>query len=69
MTTTNTKGYVISMPATPGATPREVARPQTLREARVIARKLSHDRRDLVGQDVRIERHDGSLVEYAGPAR
>lgn len=59
--------YVVTAPKTPGATPS--GQPAaTLAEARKIAATYL-DRRDLRGQDVRIERPDGRLVEYAGPAR
>jgi len=59
--------YVVRYPATPGATPS--GQPAaTLTEARKIA-KSTRSRRDLVGQDVRIELVDGRLVEYAGPCR
>ena len=59
--------YTVSAPKTPGASPS--AHPaKTLAEARKIAKTFA-DRRDLKGQDVRIEKADGSLVEYAGPAR
>jgi hypothetical protein len=41
----------------------------TVAHARVIA-ALMDDRRDLVGQDVRIEWTDsGQLIEYGGPNR
>lgn len=61
--------YTITMPKTPGAQPVAVATATKLADARKQAKSLSRDRRDLKGQDVRIERTDGSLVEYAGPAR
>ena len=60
--------YQIRTRTTPGATPTVVAETKTLAGARKIARTY-RDRRDLTGQDVRIERADGSLVEYAGPTR
>lgn len=60
--------YVITAPSTPGAQPTVQGEFATLRTARAAAQKLS-GRRDLKGQDVRIERPDGQLVEYAGPAR
>jgi len=59
--------YLITCPATPGATPSVCGKANTLSEARRIARELW--RPDLQGQDVRIERPDGHLVEYAGPPR
>lgn len=59
--------YNVSAPKTPGASPSNLPA-STLREARSIA-KTFRDRRDLCGQDVRIERPDGTLVEYAGPSR
>lgn len=63
----STNVYRVTAPATPGATPSsELA--YTLTEARRLAAKFRY-RRDLTGQDVRIERLDGQLVEYAGPAR
>lgn len=61
--------YTITMPRTPGAQASAVATATKLADARKQAKSLSSDRRDLRGQDVRIERADGSLVEYAGPAR
>ena len=57
--------YLVTAPSTPGATPTSQS-VHTLRDARRIARTF-RDRRDLRGQDVRIERADGRLVEYAGP--
>ena len=61
------KKYFVEAPATPGASPtRKPAR--NLADARSIA-KTFKDRSDLKRQDVRIELEDGSLVEYAGPAR
>lgn len=64
-----TMTYEITAPKTPGATPSVVATATTLSAARKSARYFSRDRRDLSGQDVRINRPDGSLVEYAGPTR
>jgi len=61
--------YVVTAPKTPGATPVALATCSTLREARREARRVSQDRPDLKGQDVRIDRQDGSLVEYAGTGR
>ena len=58
--------YAVTAPTTPGADPSRTPA-ATLAEARMIARQYRH-RRDLRGQDVRIERADGQLVEYAGPA-
>lgn len=60
--------YQIQTRTTPGATPSIVASTKTLAEARKVARTYS-DRRDLTNQDVRIQREDGQLVEYAGPNR
>jgi hypothetical protein len=59
--------YLVTAPQTPGARPSSQPA-ATLARARRIA-KTFRDRRDLNGQDVRIEREDGRLVEYAGPAR
>lgn len=42
-------------------------RPMESRELEAL--RAFRDRRDLCGQDVRIERPDGTLVEYAGPSR
>lgn len=58
--------YTITAPKTPGSTPTAIATAATLREARKLAREHSRGRRDLRGQDVRIERENGQLVEYAG---
>jgi hypothetical protein len=60
--------YTVTAPKTPGAQPAEVAAVRTLAEARRAARPFA-SRPDLKGQDVRINRADGSLVEYAGPSR
>lgn len=49
----------------------EVARCDTLVEAREFAERYSH-RRDLTSQDVKIERYTGrgwAHVQYAGPCR
>lgn len=59
--------YIVTAPKTPGATPTGQTA-NTLADARKIAKSFQ-DRRDLKGQDVRIERDNGQLVEYAGPAR
>ena len=66
--TTKTR-YTVTAPVTPGATPSTVGTARTLRDARVIAKRAAAGRRDLTGQDVRIDTADGMLVEYAGPAR
>lgn len=59
----------IYAPATPGAAMTLVGTTDTVAHARVIA-ALMDDRRDLVGQDVRIEWTDsGQLIEYGGPNR
>jgi len=58
--------YTLTAPATPGATPTVASTHSTLESARAAARTLSRGRPDLRGQDVRIDREDGSLVEYAG---
>ncbi len=60
--------YNVSAPKTPGATPSVIAGADTLRAARREAKAFRAGRRDLHRQDVRIEREDGSLVEYAGGA-
>ena len=57
--------YIVTAPATPGATPTSQPAP-TLAQARKIARDISRGRHWMRGQDVRIERLDGTLVEYAG---
>lgn len=63
------RGYQVSMPTHPGARSVTLGPYSTLAEARRVAKTRSSGRRDLVGQDVRIERTDGQLVEYTGPAR
>jgi len=60
--------YQINTRSIPGAQMTTQGRTSALRDARRIASEY-RDRRDLTWQDVRIERTDGSLVEYAGPAR
>ncbi len=60
--------YHVSAPKNPGAVPSVIASSTTLRDARREAKAFTRGRRDLRGQDVRIERADGSLVEYAGGA-
>lgn len=60
--------YVVTAPKSPGAQPSAVAECATIAEARRAARPFA-SRKDLSGQDVRIERPDGMLVEYAGPSR
>lgn len=64
-----TNRYDIRMPKTPGATPSVVYSTTTLRDARLRCKALRESRRDLKGQDIRIETTEGQLVEYAGPAR
>lgn len=59
--------YNVSAPKTPGATPSNHPA-ASMAQARKIAKTFAN-RPDLKGQDVRIERADGQLVEYAGPAR
>jgi hypothetical protein len=59
--------YRVVAPPTPGGAPRQ-GPPVTLREARVIGRSYAI-RADLTYQDVRIERINGDLYEYAGPCR
>jgi hypothetical protein len=53
---------------TPGAAPCVVSTHSTLREAWTASAEYA-SRGDLTYQDVRIERTDGTLVEYAGPSR
>lgn len=60
--------YHVTAPKTPGATPSKIAAANALRDARREAKSFRAGRRDLRGQDVRIELADGSLVEYAGGA-
>lgn len=57
----------VRMPPAPGATP-SLYPAESLEVARRLARRLIADRPDLRGQDVRIERTDGQLIEYAGPS-
>ncbi len=64
-----TKTYHVTAPSTPGSRPVVQATTQSLLDARRIARADYGHRRDLTYQDVRIERQDGRLVAYAGPAR
>ena len=67
----------IVAPTTPGAAPVAQSTHMSLREARIVARLEWGWRKDLRGQDVRIERYlpDGraferaEFVEYAGPCR
>ena len=61
--------YIITAPTTPGSRPSTIGTASTLRDARRIAVAVSRDRRDLAGQDVRIEYRDGRLAEYAGVGR
>ncbi len=61
-----TRKYRISAPSTPGSRPTIQGAHGNLRDARRSA-CLFNDRNDLTYQDVRIERADGHLVEYAGP--
>ncbi len=63
-----TARYYVLAPATPGAAPTVLHAADRIRDARTLASQLD-DRGDLTYQDVRIERRDGSLVEFAGPAR
>lgn len=60
-------GYLMSAPSTPGARPTH-SYVSDLAAARARAASCD-ERRDLRYTDVRIERLDGSLVEYAGPSR
>jgi hypothetical protein len=59
--------YFVAVPESPGSVATRLPA-STLADARRIARRY-RERRDLKGQDVRIERADGRLLEYAGPAR
>lgn len=67
MTTMSKHKYNVSAPKTPGSA-HSITHATTLADARKIAKQFS-SRADLKRQDVRIERADGTLVEYAGPAR
>ena len=60
--------YIVSAPTSPGDSATEHGRFETLRDARRGADAFAN-RDDLTYQDVRIERLNGSLVEYAGPSR
>jgi hypothetical protein len=60
--------YRVTAPSTPGAVATEQARCVTLVAARRAAKRFAQ-RKDLNNCDVRIERADGVLVEYAGPNR
>ena len=60
--------YTLTYPATPGAIPTRQWSGATIREARREA-VACRARRDLRYQDVRIDRADGRLAEYAGPVR
>ncbi len=62
--------YTVTYPATPGAARHtRHSKHRLLGSARKAADDAGRDRRDLTWQDIRIERVDGTLVEYAGPAR
>lgn len=62
--------YTVRAPETPGAAPTYVCNwKDTLGEAQRFAARFSRGRRDLCGQDVRIEDSAGNRVQYAGPAR
>lgn len=61
--------YQVTYPTTPGSTPTVQIGARTIREARRHARAEAQARRDLTYQDIRIERRDGRLVEFAGPSR
>lgn len=61
--------YLLTYPETPGAEPTSTEC-ATLRQAReMAAAEVRFGRKDLTYQDIRIERADGTLVEYAGPCR
>lgn len=59
--------YTVTAPKTPGALATSQSA-NTLAQARAIAKELA-GARYLTHQDVRIDRADGHLVEYAGPCR
>ena len=66
--TTDTRIRVVA-PETPGATPTIVMLCATIDEAWCAAKDRFGGRRDLRGQDVRLELADGRCVRYAGPNR
>lgn len=59
----------ISAPRTPGAAPSDFGPYATIEAAREAAEILFGDRTDFSYPSVRIELHDGSRIEYAGPCR
>lgn len=59
--------YNVTAPKTAGAPPVVIGTYRTLKEARRIASCIQHNY--LTYQDVRINRIDGALKEYAGPMR
>lgn len=61
--------YQICAPRVPGAQPETYPVDGTLAEVRELATERYGARRDLLRLNVRIERRDGQLVEYAGPPR
>ena len=61
--------YSLCYSHVPGARPLVQSRHDTLREARRAAALIRRQRPDLTYPDVRIDRADGSVVEYAGPTR
>ena len=70
MLRTSKATYQVRLPETPGSQPRVAARGLTLAQARRECDSYDiQERRDLTYQDVRIERADGRLYEYAGPMR
>jgi hypothetical protein len=61
--------YTIEAPRVPGLQPSKISEHETLSAARKAAKEFSANRPDLKRHDVRIDRPDGHLVEYAGPTR
>jgi hypothetical protein len=59
--------YQIRYPRTPGSEPSVNGYADCIRDARSHAIVYTASRRDLRYRDVRIERLDGRLQEYAGP--
>lgn len=63
------KRYNIMVASTPGATPQLIVYGVPLVTARKKAKHIASKRLDLTYQDIRIDNQDGTLREYAGPAR
>ena len=61
--------YQIRYPRTPGSDPSVNGYADCIGDARRLAIAYTADRKDLRYHDVRIERLDGRLQEYAGPYR